>query len=121
MLGRTDSVIPTYTEGGRLFLSFADTRLEARYQAWYSRNYRKSLRMRLLVATFLYFLLAVAFTAWAHINSHRVTAWPHLMTVADTAMGLVLSLSFALSFCRCAARRPQVFPSFPTTNPNSPA
>ena len=111
MLARTDSVIPTYTEGGRLFLSFADARLEARYQTWYSRNYRKSLHMRLLVATFLYFLLAVAFTAWAHINSHSVTAWPHLMTVSDTVMGLVLSMSFALSFCQCAARRPQVFSS----------
>ena len=111
MLARTDSVIPTYTEGGRLFLSFADARLEARYQAWYSRNYRKSLHMRLLVATFLYFLLAVAFTAWAHINSHSITDWPHLMTISDTVMGLVLSMSFALSFCPCAARRPQVFSS----------
>jgi len=33
--------------------------------------------MRLLVATSLYFLLATAFTAWAHINSHSVTDWPH--------------------------------------------
>ena len=72
----------------------------------------KLVHMRLLIATFLYFVLAVAFTAWAHEHSTLGMAdWPHLLTVSDTLMGLVLSACFALSFCRCTARRPQIFSS----------
>ena len=78
----------------RIFLAFADRHLEARYQRWTSRNYQKSLHLRLLIATFLYFILAIAFTAWAHVNSNEVQDWPHLLTVADTTMGVILSLCF---------------------------
>ena len=92
-------------------LSFDDRELEARYQRWHRHNYQQSLHMRLLIATFMYFVLAMGFTAWAHEHSTIVADWPHLLTVSDTSMGIILSMCFAFSFSRCTARRPQIFSS----------
>jgi hypothetical protein len=92
-------------------LSFADSELEARYQRWHRHNYQQSLHMRLLIATFMYFVLAMGFTAWAHEHSTISKEWPHLLTITDTSMGIILSMCFAFSFSPCTARRPQIFSS----------
>ena len=92
-------------------LSFADSELEARYQRWHRHNYQQSLHMRLLIATFMYFVLAMGFTAWAHEHSTISKDWPHLLTITDTSMGITLSMCFAFSFSPCTARRPQIFSS----------
>ena len=92
-------------------LSFSDRELEARYQRWHRHNYQQSLHMRLLIATFMYFLLAMGFTAWAHEHSTISKDWPHLLTITDTSMGVILSVCFAFSFSPCTARWPQIFSS----------
>lgn len=96
---------------GWFCLSFADSELEARYQRWHRHNYQQSLHMRLLIATFMYFVLAMGFTAWAHEHSTISKDWPHLLTITDTSMGIILSMCFAFSFMPCTARRPQIFSS----------
>ena len=96
---------------GWFCLSFSDSELEARYQRWHRHNYQQSLHMRLLIATFMYFVLAMGFTAWAHEHSTISKDWPHLLTITDTSMGIILSMCFAFSFMPCTARRPQIFSS----------